>query len=33
VGLVYGVVTVLIRGKYEAWLKARSAQAAAIAGK
>jgi len=27
VGLVYGVVTVLIRGKYEAWLKARSAQA------
>jgi hypothetical protein len=31
-GLVYGVVTVLIRGKYEAWLKARSAQAA-IAGK
>jgi hypothetical protein len=33
VGLVYGVVTVLIRGKYEAWLKARSAQAAAISGK
>jgi hypothetical protein len=32
VGLVYGVVTVLIRTKYEAWLKARSAQAA-IAGK
>jgi hypothetical protein len=28
VGFVYGVVTVLIRGKYEAWLKARSAQAA-----
>ena len=27
VGLVYGVVTVLIRGKYEAWLKARSARA------
>jgi len=26
VGLVYGVVTVLIRGKYEAWLKARSVQ-------
>jgi hypothetical protein len=33
VGLVYGVVTVLIRGKYEAWLKARPTQAAAIAGK
>lgn len=32
VGLVYGVVTVLIRGKYEAWLKAKSSQAA-IAGK
>ena len=31
VGLVYGVVTVLIRGKYEAWLKAKSAQAV-IAG-
>jgi len=26
VGLVYGVVTVLIRTKYEAWLKARSSQ-------
>ncbi len=28
VGLVYGVVTVLIRSKYEAWLKAKSAQEA-----
>ena len=28
VGLVYGVVTVLVRGKYEAWLKARPTQAA-----
>jgi hypothetical protein len=26
VGLVYGVVTVLIRGKYEAWLKAKAVQ-------
>ena len=32
VGLVYGVVTVPIRGKYEAWLKAKSAQPV-IAGK
>jgi hypothetical protein len=32
VGLVYGVVTVLIRGKYEAWLKAKPAKAA-TAGK
>lgn len=28
VGLVYGLVTVLIRGKYEAWLKAKSTRAA-----
>jgi len=26
VGLAYGVVTVLIRGKYEAWLKAKNPQ-------